>query len=81
MNTKEDQILNEEVKTKFTDDEILLTAEDVQKYLGIGKSRLYELMNDKSFPCFREGRRWLIPKKKFLEYIDRRCNANIKKIC
>ena len=45
------------------------TVEDIQKILGINKNKSYELAMSGSFPAKKLGRRILIPKKPFDEWL------------
>ena len=40
----------------------LLTSAELMKYLGIGRTKLYQLYQDPSFPAFRlgEGGAWMV---------------------
>ena len=53
----------------FEEYDELITVEDMQKLLGIGKNTAYELLRQNKIKCFRIGRLWKIPKKSIEEYI------------
>ena len=53
----------------FEEYDELITVEDMQKLLGIGKNTAYELLKEKKIKCFRIGRIWKIPKRSIEEYI------------
>ena len=60
-------------KSNFTHyDELLLflNAEIVAKLLGIGQASAYELMHEKDFPTIRIGKRLVVPKDKFLIWVN-----------
>jgi predicted DNA-binding transcriptional regulator AlpA len=42
----------------------------VGKVLGVSISSAYELMHEKDFPGVRIGNRLIVPKEKFIEWID-----------
>ncbi len=52
------------------------SAKDISKYLGISKANSYQLMDSKGFPILRIGKRKLVPKDKFLIWINNNLNFN-----
>ena len=48
----------------------MLTAEQVGSYLNISRAGAYQLFHTESFPCIRIGKRLLIQREKFLQWID-----------
>ena len=49
---------------------LFLNAEMVAKVLGISPSSGYELMHDPSFPILRIGSRMVVPKEKFIQWVE-----------
>ena len=49
-----------------------LSVEDVASYLGISRVGAYNLCHAQGFPSMRIGKRILIPRDRFLEWLDRR---------
>lgn len=47
----------------------IITVEEMQKLLGIGKNTAYELLKQNKIKCFRIGKIWKIPKQSVEEYI------------
>lgn len=47
----------------------LLTVKELQDYLGIGRSKAYELVNEPDFPTLRIGRNIRVPKEQLVEWI------------
>ncbi|MEJ8728370.1 helix-turn-helix domain-containing protein [Flintibacter sp. HCN-6482] len=45
-------------------------ADEVAKTLGIAPSSAYELMHEKDFPTLRIGSRMVIPKEKFIQWVE-----------
>lgn len=45
-------------------------TEDLMPLLGIGRSTAYNLVNQKSFPVVRVGRRILIPRDAFERWLE-----------
>lgn len=49
---------------------LVLTADEVADILGICRSKAYELLNSQGFPAIRLGRRMVVPRDRFLEWLD-----------
>ena len=47
-----------------------LRADDVASVLGISRANAYTLMHSKEFPTIFIGKRMLVPKDKFLAWIE-----------
>ena len=47
-----------------------LRADDVAAVLGISRANAYTLMHSKDFPTIYIGKRMLVPKDKFLAWIE-----------
>ncbi len=56
-----------------TNDELPLTmnAKDVAGYLHVSLTCAYEIMNSKEFPAIKIGRRVLVTKDRFLEWLEK----------
>lgn len=54
----------------------VMNAQDVAEYLGISKAGAYNLMNSRSFPTLRIGKRLLVSSDKFLMWIDKHSDNN-----
>lgn len=52
----------------------IMTVFDVAEALGIGKNRVYELMEAGELKAFRIGRIWKIPKRSVETYILEKAN-------
>jgi len=60
-------------KTRFTSYEdlpLMLSVPDVATVLGISRAGAYELVKSQGFPALHIGTRIVIPKDKFLLWID-----------
>lgn len=55
---------------------LMLNAEAVKNVLGISISSAYELMREKDFPSLRIGNRLIVPKEKFIAWIDKNSSKN-----
>ena len=51
---------------------LMLNAEILRDILGISLTSVYELLHDKDFPSIKIGNRFVVPKGKFIEWIDAR---------
>ena len=49
---------------------LFLNAETVAKVLGVSPSSGYELMHEADFPVLKVGNRMVVPKEKFVEWVD-----------
>ena len=50
---------------------LFLNAETVAKVLGVSPSSGYELMHEADFPVLKVGNRMVVPKEKFVEWVER----------
>ena len=55
----------------YDDLPLFLNAEQVAAVLGIAPSSAYELMHQPDFPTLRIGRRIVVPKEKFIQWVER----------
>lgn len=59
-------------KFKSYDDlPLFLNAELVAQVLGIAPSSSYELMHEDGFPVLKIGNRMVVPKEKFVRWVER----------
>ena len=60
-----------ESKHKSYDDlPLFLNAEMVAKVLGVSPASSYELMHEARFPTLRVGSRMVVPKDKFIQWVE-----------
>lgn len=52
---------------------VSLSVAQVAAYLGISKTTAYALFRSQDFPSLHVNRRYLIPKDRFLNWIDEQC--------
>lgn len=58
-------------KYKSYDDlPLFLNAEMVSAVLGVAPSSAYELMHEAEFPTLRIGNRMVVPKEKFVQWVE-----------
>ena len=67
--------MKESIFKSYNELPLFLNAEVVGNTLGVSISSAYELMNDKDFPSVRIGNRIIIPKEKFIEWVNARTEA------
>ena len=53
-------------------DEKILTIDELQDKLRIGRNQAYKLVAEKKINAFRTGKRWKIPEAALTEYIRNR---------
>ena len=49
---------------------LFLNAETVAKVLGVSAASGYELMHEEGFPTLRIGNRIVVPKEKFIQWVE-----------
>ena len=49
---------------------LFLNAATVSSVLGVSPASAYELMHEKDFPTLSVGRRMVVPKEKFIEWVE-----------
>ena len=55
---------------------LFLNAETVANVLGIAMSSAYELMKEQNFPSLRVGNRLIVPKEKFMAWVEQQTGGN-----
>ena len=64
--------MKESTYKTYDDLPLFLNADTVAKVLGIAPSSAYELMHEKDFPTLSIGNRMVVPKEKFIAWIEER---------
>lgn len=54
----------------YDDLPLFLNAEMVAKVLGVSPSSGYELMHQQGFPVLKVGSRMVVPKEKFMRWVE-----------
>ena len=62
--------MKESVYKSYDELPLFLNAEIVAKVLGVSPSSGYELMHEQGFPSLRIGNRIVIPKEKFIQWVE-----------
>ena len=50
---------------------LMMNMADVATVLGISRARAYKLAHDRRFPAFQIGKRIVVSREKFLDWLDR----------
>ena len=56
---------------------LFLNAEMVANALGVSPSSGYELMHEKGFPALKVGSRIVVPKEKFIAWVERNTGGGL----
>ena len=67
--------MKESIYKSYEELPLFLNAELVAKVLGVSISSAYELMHEEAFPSVRIGSRFVIPKEKFRQWVDRQAGG------
>jgi predicted DNA-binding transcriptional regulator AlpA len=62
--------MKEPVYEAYEELPLFLNAEVVAKVLGIAASSSYELMHEADFPVLKVGSRMVVPKEKFIQWVE-----------
>ena len=62
--------MKESVYKTYEELPLFLNAEEVAKVLGIAPSSSYELMHEVDFPVLKVGSRMVVPKEKFIQWVE-----------
>ena len=54
----------------YADLPLFLNAELVAQTLGVSPASSYELMHEPGFPTLRIGNRMVVPKEKFIQWVE-----------
>ena len=62
--------MKESMYKHYEDLPLFLNAATVAKVLGVSLSSGYELMHEPGFPVLRVGSRMVVPKEKFIQWVE-----------
>lgn len=62
--------MKQSVYKSYDDLPLFLNSELVAKVLGVSPSSGYELMHQPDFPVLRVGSRMVVPKEKFIQWVE-----------
>lgn len=74
MENKKEMLKNEMNISMFSEYGDIVSVEDVMGMLHIGKSAVYSLLKSKTIGCVRVGRKYIIPKKSVIKFIEENAN-------
>nr|WP_325204501.1 helix-turn-helix domain-containing protein [uncultured Oscillibacter sp.] len=63
--------MKESVYKSYEELPLFLNARIVAQVLGIAPSSAYELMHESNFPVLKVGSRMVVPKEKFIQWMER----------
>ena len=63
--------MRESVYKSYEELPLFLNAKIVAQVLGIAPSSAYELMHESNFPVLKVGSRMVVPKEKFIQWVER----------
>ena len=62
--------MKESIYKSYDELPLFLNSELVAKVLGVSPSSGYELMHQPDFPVLRVGSRMVVPKEKFIQWVE-----------
>ena len=62
--------MKKSIYRSYDDLPLFLNSELVAKVLGVSPSSGYELMHEPDFPVLRVGSRMVVPKEKFIQWVE-----------
>lgn len=62
--------MKESIYKSYDELPLFLNSELVAKMLGVSPSSGYELMHQPDFPVLRVGSRMVVPKEKFIQWVE-----------
>ena len=68
--------MKESIYKSYEELPLFLNAKMVGRVLGIAPSSAYELMHESNFPVLKIGSRMVVPKEKFIEWVERRTEGD-----
>ncbi len=72
---RKEKHLNKSKYTSYNDLPLMLSVPDVASVLGISRAGAYELVRSDGFPALRIGSRIVVPKEKFIDWINANTGA------
>ncbi len=70
--------MKESIYKHYDELPLFLNAETVVKVLGVSPSSGYELMHEPGFPVLKIGNRMVVPKEKFIQWVQAHTVGNDK---
>ncbi|BDF68493.1 hypothetical protein CE91St43_24650 [Oscillospiraceae bacterium] len=69
--------MKESVYKSYDELPLFLNADTVARVLGVSPSTGYELMHEKDFPILKIGNRIVVPKEKFITWVEQNTGGAI----
>lgn len=69
--------MKESIYKTYDDLPLFLNAGTIAKVLGISAASSYELMHESGFPVLRIGNRIVLPKEKFIAWIEQHTSTPV----
>ena len=66
--------MKESIYKTYDELPLFLNADTVAKVLGIAVSTAYELMHERDFPALKIGNRLVVPKDRFVQWVEIKTN-------
>jgi excisionase family DNA binding protein len=67
---KGEMLIRNSIYKNYDELPLFLNADTVAKTLGISISSCYELLHEKDFPKLNIGNRIVVPKEKFIQWVE-----------
>ena len=67
--------MKESTYKNYDDLPLFLNAESIAQVLGVSPASSYELMHEDGFPTLRIGNRMVVPKEKFIQWVEEHTKA------
>ncbi len=68
--------MKESIYKSYDELPLFLNASLIANVLGIAESSAYELMHSKNFPVIKIGSRMVVPKEKFISWVEQNTGGN-----
>ena len=69
--------MKESVYKTYEELPLFLNAELVAKVLGVSPSSGFELMHEPGFPVLKIGSRMVVPKEKFIQWVEQNSGGGV----
>ena len=67
--------MEKKVYKSYEELRLMLTVPDMASVLGVSQAGAYELAHSEGFPVLKVGSRSVIPRDKFLLWIEKQCSG------
>ncbi len=69
---EKENVMKESTYKSYDELPLFLNVEIVAQVLGVAPSSAYELMHEAGFPILKIGNRMVVPKEKFISWVETR---------